>query len=120
MSSTRCPLSEHVRRLPQRLFAAVVARAELDGTVEAAPFPELKLTELAARILEDNAPARVREQRTIIAAMLGDSPGDTVARLGFTLAELTLLAGTLVGYRRSRTCAESSPAPPGAPARRRR
>lgn len=38
---------------PQRLFAAVVARAELDGVLEVAPFPALRLTELCARILED-------------------------------------------------------------------
>ena len=38
---------------PQRLFAAVVARAELDGVIEVAPFPPIRLTELCARIFED-------------------------------------------------------------------
>ncbi len=38
---------------PQRLFAAVVARAELDGVIEVAPFPALRLTELCARIFDD-------------------------------------------------------------------
>jgi hypothetical protein len=40
---------------PQRLFAAVVARAELDGTVDAAPLDELRVTELANRIFEELA-----------------------------------------------------------------
>lgn len=38
---------------PQRLFAAVVARAELDGLIEVAPFPALRLTELCARLFDD-------------------------------------------------------------------
>jgi hypothetical protein len=42
---------------PQRLFGAVVARAEVDGVVDAAPFPELALTELCARIFEERGPA---------------------------------------------------------------
>ncbi len=41
---------------PQRLFAAAVARAEVDELVDVAPFPELKLTELASRIFEDAGP----------------------------------------------------------------
>jgi hypothetical protein len=66
---------------PQRLFAAVVARAELEGTVEAVPFPELKLTELAARILEDNAPARLRASAgsravEVLAASIAASKGE--------------------------------------------
>lgn len=42
---------------PQRLFGAVVARAEVDGVVDAAPFPSLKLTELCTRIFEERGPA---------------------------------------------------------------
>ncbi len=45
---------------PQRLFAAVVARAEVDEVVEVAPFPELRLTELCSRLFEDSAPVRLR------------------------------------------------------------
>ena len=45
---------------PQRLFAAVVARAEVDELVEVAPFPELKLTELCSRIFEEAGPAQLR------------------------------------------------------------
>ncbi|MDP1828561.1 MAG: DUF6178 family protein [Archangium sp.] len=41
---------------PQRLFAAVVARAEVDELVDVAPFPELKLTELCSRIFEEAGP----------------------------------------------------------------
>lgn len=37
----------------QRLFAAVVARAEVDEVVEVAPFPELRLTELCERLFEE-------------------------------------------------------------------
>lgn len=41
---------------PQRLFAAVVARAEVDELVDVAPFPELKLTELCSRIFDEAGP----------------------------------------------------------------
>ena len=41
---------------PQRLFAAVVARAEVDEVVEVSPFPELKLTELCSRIFDEAGP----------------------------------------------------------------
>lgn len=41
---------------PQRLFAAAVARAEVDELVDVAPFPELKLTELCSRIFDDAGP----------------------------------------------------------------
>ncbi len=46
---------------PQRLFTAVVARAEIDGVVDTGPFPELRLQELCARLLSDGAPATLRE-----------------------------------------------------------
>ncbi|MEW6434298.1 MAG: DUF6178 family protein [Myxococcota bacterium] len=42
---------------PQRLFGAVVARAEVDGVVDAAPLPELKLTELCERLFEERGPS---------------------------------------------------------------
>lgn len=46
---------------PQRLFAAVVARAEVEEILEVAPFPELQLTELCSRIFEESGPhARMR------------------------------------------------------------
>jgi hypothetical protein len=45
---------------PQRLFAAAVARAEVDEVVDVAPFPELKLTELCSRIFDDGPVARLR------------------------------------------------------------
>ena len=45
---------------PQRLFAAVVARAEIDGVIEAAPFPAERLQELAARIFELDGLPRLR------------------------------------------------------------
>ena len=45
---------------PQRLFAAVVARAEVDERVEVSPFPELKLTELCSRIFEEAGPVQLR------------------------------------------------------------
>lgn len=41
---------------PQRLFAAAVARAEVDEVVDVAPFPELKLTELCSRIFDESGP----------------------------------------------------------------
>jgi hypothetical protein len=41
---------------PQRLFAAAVARAEVDELVDVGPFPELKLTELCSRIFDDVGP----------------------------------------------------------------
>ena len=44
---------------PQRLFGAVVARAEVDGVVDAAPFPELKMTELCTRLFEERGPSVV-------------------------------------------------------------
>jgi hypothetical protein len=40
---------------PQRLFAAVAARLEVDEPAGPAPFPALKLTELCARIFEGQA-----------------------------------------------------------------
>jgi hypothetical protein len=42
---------------PQRLFAAVVANAEVSGRVDVAPLPELGLTELCGRLFEDEGPA---------------------------------------------------------------
>ncbi len=45
---------------PQRLFAAVVARAEVDPVLDLAPFPELKLTELCSRIFGDGSPVALR------------------------------------------------------------
>lgn len=42
---------------PQRLFAAVVANAEVSGRVDVAPLPELALTELCGRLFEDEGPA---------------------------------------------------------------
>lgn len=44
---------------PQRLFGAVVARAEVDGVVDPAPFPELSLTELCTRLFEERGPTAV-------------------------------------------------------------
>ena len=38
---------------PQRLFAAVVALAEVDGLLDVAPFPELKLQELVTRLFDE-------------------------------------------------------------------
>ncbi len=40
---------------PQRLFAAVVARAEIDAMVVVEPFPQLKVAELCLRILGQGA-----------------------------------------------------------------
>jgi hypothetical protein len=45
---------------PQRLFAAVLARAELHGVIDVAPMPELELTELCARLFDDATPAKLR------------------------------------------------------------
>lgn len=45
---------------PQRLWAAVVARAEVDDVVDVAPFPELRLTELCSRLFEESGPPRLR------------------------------------------------------------
>ncbi len=45
---------------PQRLFAAVVAWAEVDQAVEVSPFSELKLAELASRIFGDGPGVSVR------------------------------------------------------------
>ncbi|MCU0697432.1 MAG: DUF6178 family protein [Myxococcaceae bacterium] len=38
---------------PQRLFLAVVARAEVDGVVDVAPFPELRVQELVTRLFDE-------------------------------------------------------------------
>ena len=47
---------------PQRLFAAVVARAELDGVVDVAPLVDARLQELAARLFDtENGVLRLRE-----------------------------------------------------------
>lgn len=64
---------------PQRLFAAVVARAELDGTVDAAPLDELTVTELANRIFEETKGlAKLRDSAgtravTVLAQTIADS-----------------------------------------------
>ncbi|MEW5743717.1 MAG: DUF6178 family protein, partial [Myxococcota bacterium] len=44
---------------PQRLFGAVVARAEVDGVVDPSPLSELALTELCTRLFEEQGPAVV-------------------------------------------------------------
>lgn len=61
---------------PQRLFAAVVARAELDEVVEVAPFPALRLTELCARLFEDGPAPRLRASagRRAVAALQAKLP----------------------------------------------
>jgi hypothetical protein len=41
---------------PQRLFAAVVANAEVSGRVDVAPLPELALTELCSRLFDEAGP----------------------------------------------------------------
>jgi hypothetical protein len=47
---------------PQRLFLAVVAKAEIDGVIDVAPFPAMRLQELGMRLLEEVGPAaRLRE-----------------------------------------------------------
>jgi hypothetical protein len=45
---------------PQRLFAAVVALAELHGVVDVGPVPALELTELCARLFDEAIPAKLR------------------------------------------------------------
>ena len=45
---------------PQRMFAAAVAWAEIDGVIEVSTFPELKVTELAARIFDDGSSVALR------------------------------------------------------------
>ncbi len=76
---------------PQRLFAAVVARAEVDGVVDAAPFPELALTELCSRLFEERG----------LAAALRESAGRRaleVLQASFTEAggELELMVGRVL------------------------
>ncbi len=44
----------------QRLFAAVVARAEIEPVLDVGPFPELKLTELCSRLFSDATPVSLR------------------------------------------------------------
>jgi hypothetical protein len=59
---------------PQRLFAAVVARAEVDELVDVAPFPELKLTELCSRVFEEAGPVvrlRASAGKRALAALQG-------------------------------------------------
>lgn len=45
---------------PQKLFAAVVAWAEVEQVIEVAPFSELKLTELCTRIFDDGPGVALR------------------------------------------------------------
>ncbi len=45
---------------PQRLFAAVVARAMVDPVLDIGPFPELQLTELCSRLFNDGVPVSLR------------------------------------------------------------
>lgn len=45
---------------PQKLFAAAVAWAEVEQTVEVSPFSELKLTELASRVFDDGPTVKLR------------------------------------------------------------
>jgi len=47
---------------PQRLFTAVVARAEVDQVIDPAPFPSLRLQELVTRVFEEAGPhAKLRD-----------------------------------------------------------
>lgn len=60
--------AEHIARFeaklseltPQRLFAAVVANAEVDEVVEVAPFPAVRLTELCSRLFEEGPLPQLR------------------------------------------------------------
>lgn len=67
---------------PQRLFTAVVARAEVDGVLEVAPFPELKLSELCERWFEDAGghavlrPSAGKRAVTTLQAKLEVSPAE--------------------------------------------
>lgn len=56
VNETLAPFGTTLAELrPQRLFAAVVARAELDGVLEVAPVPALRVSELCARLFEEGA-----------------------------------------------------------------
>lgn len=45
---------------PQRLFASVVARAEVDGVLDVGPLPALRLQELCARLFDEGSTPRLR------------------------------------------------------------
>ena len=72
-AETIAPFGQKLSELtPQRLFAAVVARAEVDEQIVVEPFPELKLTELTTRLFEDtgsSATLRASAGRRAIAAL---------------------------------------------------
>ncbi|MFO0600048.1 MAG: DUF6178 family protein [Myxococcaceae bacterium] len=77
---------------PQRLFAAVVARAEVDEIVEVAPFPELRLTELGERLFEDggrNAVLRASAGRRALATL--------ESKLSVNAPELELMVQRVLG-----------------------
>jgi len=68
---------------PQRLFAAVAARAEVDEVLDVAPFPAGRLSELCARIFEEGPPPRLRESAGKRAkALLASKLTEGAAELG--------------------------------------
>jgi hypothetical protein len=79
---------------PQRLFLAVVARAEVDGVVDVAPFPELRLQELVTRLFdEQNRHAVLRPSAgaravQVLTATLAEGHGELEAMVARCLAAL--------------------------------
>lgn len=76
---------------PQRLFAAVAARAEVDEVLDVAPFPSGRLAELCARIFEEGPPPRLRESagkraRALLVSKLGEGGGEPGAMVDRVLA----------------------------------
>jgi hypothetical protein len=78
---------------PQRLFTAVVARAELDGVVDVAPLADLKLTELCARLFDDATPAGLRPSAgtralEVLGANMPEARGELTVMVPRVLAAL--------------------------------
>jgi hypothetical protein len=75
---------------PQRLFLAVVARAEVEGIVDVAPFPELQLQELATRLFDE------QNRRTILRPSAGRRALDVLTTTLAEGAELEVMVGRVL------------------------
>jgi hypothetical protein len=84
---------------PQRLFLAVAAHAEVSGTVDAAPFPELRVQELMTRLFDEQGRQPVLRESAgkravaVLTASLSEGSGELESMVARVLQALLAEVG---------------------------
>lgn len=79
---------------PQRLFLAVAAHAEVSGTIDVAPFPELRVQELVTRLFDEQGRQPVLRESAgkravaVLTASLSEGAGELEAMVARVLQAL--------------------------------